>query len=55
GYQATLERGYSVVRAKGQVITAAAEAEAAKSLEIEFRDGRVKASTGKPPEQGTLF
>ena len=61
GYQATLSRGYAVVRAGKAVITAAAEAEAAQALEIEFRDGRVQARTGKggaaakPSDQGSLF
>jgi len=43
-YKATLERGYAVVRAEGQVITSKALAEQANALEIEFADGRVPLS-----------
>lgn len=64
GYEATLARGYAVVRAGGDVVTHASEARGA--LEIEFQDGRVAAraggvtgaaagKTGKKPEQGSLF
>ncbi|MEM1302882.1 MAG: exodeoxyribonuclease VII large subunit [Pseudomonadota bacterium] len=40
-YKATLERGYAVVRADGAVATRKAAAEGAKSVEIEFADGRM--------------
>ena len=52
GYEATLERGYAVVRGDGHVITDTAAAELARDLEVEFADGRVKLN-GDP--QGTLF
>ena len=62
GYQATLDRGYAVVRGDGKVVTARAGAQAAKEIEIEFADGRMKlggctAAKVKPPahEQGSLF
>ncbi len=41
GYQATLERGYAVVRAGDDLVTSVKTAEAAKVLEIEFADGRM--------------
>ncbi len=43
GYEATLQRGYAVVRAGGDLVTAAAQAQAAPALEIQFADGRVTA------------
>ena len=47
GYEATLKRGYAVVRGDGRVVTTKAEAAAAKALEIQFADGRIGAkSTG---------
>ena len=66
GYRETLRRGYAVVRSGQALITTVAGVEAAKSLEIEFADGRIAvAQTGaarpagrakpKPPEQGQLF
>ncbi len=69
GYEATLERGYAVVRAADNVVTTKAEAAKADALEIQFRDGRLKVGTGAvaprpkparkpsdPPEgQGSLF
>ena len=66
GYRETLRRGYAVVRAGQALITNVAGAEAAKSLEIEFADGRfavVQTAAArpagrvkpKPPEQGQLF
>lgn len=63
GYQATLERGFAVVRdGEGAVLTRKAQAERAHALEIQFADGRHKlgsrpARKGKaePPEQGSLF
>ena len=54
GYQATLARGYAVVRKGERVITSAAQARG--RLEIEFGDGRVEAeATGAPPDQGKLL
>jgi exodeoxyribonuclease VII large subunit len=41
GYEATLERGFAVVRAGGRVVTTRAEAAPAPALEIQFRDGRI--------------
>jgi exonuclease VII large subunit len=39
-----LKRGYAVVRDQaGQVVMTASEAKAADALEIEFRDGKIKA------------
>jgi exodeoxyribonuclease VII large subunit len=63
GYQATLKRGYAVVRGDGAVITAKAAAERAGVLEIEFQDGRLTlaARAGKRGKgegsdgQGSLF
>ncbi len=61
-YKATLERGYAVVRADGDVVTRKAEAQKATALEIEFADGRLSLggksasrTKPKPPEQGSLF
>ncbi len=63
GYQATLERGYAVVRAEGHVVTTKADAVNAVALEIQFADGRIDVG-GKParksakptaPDQGSLF
>jgi exodeoxyribonuclease VII large subunit len=59
-----LARGYAVVRdERGAVLTAAAAAQAAAGLELEFADGRVRARPerrearprGGPAGQGTLF
>lgn len=63
GYQATLNRGYAVVRGDGAVVTSKAGAEKAAALEIEFRDGRLALGgrTGKKGKgdgesgQGSLF
>ncbi|MEM6303551.1 MAG: exodeoxyribonuclease VII large subunit [Pseudomonadota bacterium] len=63
GYEATLERGFAVVRAQGTVVTRAQDAKSAGALEIQFADGRVavggkpapKKAAGKTPEQGSLF
>lgn len=64
GYEATLKRGYAVVRGEGGVVTSKTAAESASSLEIEFQDGRLKlggASSRKPStktlptDQGSLF
>ena len=63
GYEATLARGYAVVRGDGKIVTETKAARAASRLEIQFADGRLavggKAPAGKakkePPEQGSLF
>lgn len=67
GYTETLRRGYAVVRGEGAVVTTTTAAASAKSLEIEFADGRLpvpsnKKTTDKPvagkpktPNQGSLF
>lgn len=65
GYTETLARGYAVVRdGAGSVLMTKANAEAARGLEIEFRDGRFSVGGGatparkakaKPPSQGSLF
>jgi exodeoxyribonuclease VII large subunit len=63
GYQATLGRGYAVVRGDGAVMTSKAGAEKAQSLEIEFRDGRLtvgsragkRSRDGGESGQGSLF
>ncbi|WP_372571046.1 exodeoxyribonuclease VII large subunit [Ruegeria jejuensis] len=66
-YKATLERGYAVVRAEGNVVTRKAQAEKHAALQIEFADGQIdtggsapkpKSKTnpkGAPPSQGSLF
>jgi exodeoxyribonuclease VII large subunit len=64
GYKATLARGYAVVWGDGAVMTSTAAAEAAREIEIEFADGRMKPAPGRsgrtrkpdePPGQGSLF
>lgn len=69
GYQATLQRGYAVVRAEGVLVTSVKAAQSAAALEIQFADGRMttggaaaapKPAPRKPakpedPEQGNLF
>jgi exodeoxyribonuclease VII large subunit len=67
GYEATLRRGYAVVRGDGRVVKTREAAEAAAALEIEFADGRLpvggsgkpRAKSAKPgsttPGQGSLF
>ena len=67
GYEATLGRGYAVVRGDGAVVKSRAEAERAAALEIQFQDGRLALGGaklgGKParerpakgPDQGSLF
>ena len=45
GYEATLNRGYAVVRGDGRVVTTRGGAAAAKSLEIQFADGRIAAKS----------
>ncbi len=44
GYEETLKRGYSVVRAGEAIVTGAKAAQKADTLEIQFRDGRVTVS-----------
>ena len=65
GYEETLRRGYSVVRAGEAIVTGADAAKSSPSLEIQFRDGRVTVTPNdapsKPPpqktkpDQGNLF
>ena len=66
GYEATLKRGYAVVRGDGKVVTTKAAAQKASTLEIQFSDGRLTpsqaAKPAKPaktksdsPDQGSLF
>ena len=66
GYTETLKRGYAVVRAGADVVTAKAEAERAGRLEIQFSDGRLdvvagaghrcgRSGGGDDEEQGSLF
>uniref|UniRef100_UPI0025FCD2BE exodeoxyribonuclease VII large subunit n=1 Tax=Roseobacter sp. TaxID=1907202 RepID=UPI0025FCD2BE len=69
GYEATLERGFAVVRSEGSVVTQSKVAEKAQRLEIQFADGRVTLDKGtsgggaprkaarksKAPGQGSLF
>ncbi len=53
GYQATLKRGYAVVRGDGAVVTTKGAAEAAASLEVEFHDGRLAlGARPKKPKSG---
>ena len=67
GYEATLDRGYAVVRSDGALLTTAKAARSAEGLEIQFKDGRIEVPTAsnpqkpkKPPpkpgtDQGSLF
>ncbi len=69
GYEATLRRGFAVVRGDGAVVTGVKGARAAARLEVQFADGTVEIGTRKvrasrkkgvppmdaPPEQGTLI
>lgn len=68
GYEATLERGFAVVRTEGIVVTDSKSAQKAASLEIQFADGRISVgntgkmtrprpnkTTPKKPDQGSLF
>ena len=68
GYEATLKRGFAVVRDEaGAVVTGKAKAAAAQTLEIQFSDGRMtvggktaKSPKARPrrsdaPDQGSLF
>lgn len=63
-YQATLERGFAVVRDGDRVISSKDNAKTASALELEFKDGRVKISgpsrsrkqdSTDQDEQGSLF
>ncbi len=50
GYQATLERGFAVIRdGDGTVLTSQAQAQSASALEIQFRDGRLSLDSGAAP------
>ena len=55
GYKATLARGYAIIRSGKSVLTKAEEARRARSLEIEFQDGRIKVTgtTGASRKSGT--
>ena len=64
GYEATLSRGYAVVRGDGDVVTTKKAAGKAQELEIQFADGRVvvggkaapaRKAAPKPTDQGSLF
>ncbi|MEQ6247447.1 exodeoxyribonuclease VII large subunit [Sulfitobacter sp. HNIBRBA3233] len=63
GYEATLERGFAVVRGAGRVLTSVEDARQSPALEIQFADGRLAIGGSKtparpakkPPEQGSLF
>ncbi|MBS1303009.1 exodeoxyribonuclease VII large subunit [Loktanella sp. SALINAS62] len=52
GYKETLRRGYAVVRGDGAVVTRTDGVTTARSIEIEFADGRITVN-GDP--QGKLF
>lgn len=61
-YEETLKRGYAVVWGDDAVVTTKGAAEQARSLEIQFADGRVKLGAARAarsrkdkPEQGSLF
>lgn len=66
-YKATLDRGYAVIRAEGDVVTTKTQAAGHSAFEIEFADGAVTVSTSTPPkpaakkpkpappDQGSLF
>ncbi|WP_424976045.1 exodeoxyribonuclease VII large subunit [Dinoroseobacter sp. S124A] len=49
GYEATLKRGYAVVRAGEAIVTTRAGAAKASALEIQFQDGRLAVATGDAP------
>jgi len=68
GYRETLRRGYAVVRADDRLVTSRAAAEGARTLEVEFHDGRLaavpvagppgkprRARDDTPPDQGQLL
>jgi exodeoxyribonuclease VII large subunit len=46
GYPQTLERGFAVVRGDGVVVTSTDGLKKAKSVEVEFADGRVTIGSG---------
>lgn len=54
GYKATLARGYAIIRSGKSVVTKAEEARRARSLDIEFQDGRIKVTgtTGAARKSG---
>ena len=61
-YKNTLNRGFAIVHADGAVVTGVKAARAAKGIEIEFADGRLKLGSEKPKpkpkqtdNQGSLF
>ena len=67
-YKATLQRGYAVVRAEGQVLTTKEQASKHSAFEIEFADGQITTGQSSParpaakkqakpdaPDQGSLF
>ena len=49
GYEATLERGFAVVRSAGAVITQVDDARASDALEIQFKDGCVSLGSATGP------
>ena len=64
GYEATLSRGYAVVRGDGDVVATKKAAGKAQELEIQFADGRIvvggkavpaRKAAPKPTDQGSLF
>ncbi|WP_164660294.1 exodeoxyribonuclease VII large subunit [Tropicibacter sp. Alg240-R139] len=71
GYEATLERGFAVIRSDGKLVTSKEQASGATTLEIQFHDGRIstggsdtekavpkppaKKPKSTPPNQGSLF
>lgn len=53
GYQATLERGYAVVRDRaGALVSDSAAAAGAEGLEIQFKDGRIDVGQGRASTAG---
>lgn len=65
GYEATLQRGYAVVRGDDTVVTSKSAARKAAKLEIQFADGRLvvhgkgkappRVTAKEEPDQGSLF
>lgn len=64
GYDATLERGFAIVREGDEVITTKARAAEAATVELQFKDGKITLgaspsrkpkSKPTPPEQGSLL
>jgi exodeoxyribonuclease VII large subunit len=51
GYQATLARGFAVIRAGEQVVTTRKEAQNHAALEVEFKDGRLAMGTTAPVKE----